>query len=94
MLRVSFSLRPGFLVPLILVFTGQLFAQQRTTAPGEFVNWLPITDAERQMKSPIVEKDAGAEVLFWHVHVVDEILGSNQDWQRVFYHYIRLKIFD
>ena len=45
------------------------------------------------MKSPSVEKDAGAEILFWRVHVVDEIL-SNVDLQRVFYHYVRLKVFD
>lgn len=45
------------------------------------------------MKSPSTEKDAGAEVLFWRVHVVDEIL-SNADLQRVFYHYVRLKVFD
>jgi len=25
------------------------------------------------VKSPVVEKDAGAEVLFWRVHVVDEL---------------------
>jgi len=68
--------------------------QQRTLAPPEFQAWLPITDAERGLKSPAVEKDAGAEVLLWRVHVVDELLGDNQSLQRVFYHYIRLKVFD
>ncbi len=68
-------------------------AQQRTIAPPEFQNWLPVTDADRQLKAPLVEKDAGAEVLQWRVHVVDELL-SNTDFQRVFYHYVRLKIFD
>ncbi len=46
------------------------------------------------MKSPAIEKDAGAEVLFWRVHIVDEVLGSRVDLQRVQYHYVRLKIFD
>lgn len=57
------------------------------------VAWLPITDAERNMKAPVVEKDAGVEAIFWRVHVRDELLGS-RELQRVFYHYVRLKIFD
>ena len=69
-------------------------AQQKTRVPPEFVTWPAVSDAERELKAPIVEKDAGAEILLWRVHVVDELLGSNRDLQRVFYHYIRLKIFD
>lgn len=69
-------------------------AQQRTPPPPEFVSWLPVPDAERALKTPTVEKDAGAEILLWRVHVVDELLGDNRELQRVFYHYIRLKIFD
>jgi hypothetical protein len=63
-------------------------------APATAVNiaWLPVTDAERQMSAPIVEKSAGVEALFWRVHVLDEIQG--QDLQRVLYHYVRLKIFN
>src|SRR5580658_8247892 len=55
--------------------------------------WLPITDAERNMKAPVVDKDAGVEALFWRVHVRDELKGG-ADLQRSFYHYVRLKIFD
>src|ERR1700683_4500374 len=55
--------------------------------------WLPVTDAERNMKSPVVEKDAGVEALFWRVHVRDEFM-SGQELRRVLYHYVRLKIFD
>jgi hypothetical protein len=69
-------------------------AQQKTPPPRDFIAWLPISAAEQQMKAPKVESDAGAEVLLWRVHVVDELLGSNVDFQRVFYHYVRLKIFD
>ena len=56
------------------------------------ITWLPITDAERAMKAPVVEKDAGVEALFWRVHLRDEVMG--QDLQRVLYHYVRLKVFD
>lgn len=77
-----------------LISSSYIFAQQKTVAPPEFVTWLPITPAEQQLKQAKVEPDAGAEVLQWRVHVVDELLGSNRDLQRVFYHYIRLKIFN
>ncbi len=56
------------------------------------VAWLPVTDAERSMKAPVVDKDAGVEALFWRVHIRDEVFG--EALQRVFYHYVRLKIFD
>ena len=69
-------------------------SQQKTLAPAEFLNWLPITDAERDQKTPLVEKDAGAEVLLWRVRVVDEFLGDNRSFQRAFYNYVRVKIFD
>lgn len=78
---------------LTLAVAGLAAAQQQTRAPSEFVAWLPISDAERAQKAPAVEKDAGAEILLWRVHVVDEFL-SDGELQRVLYHYIRLKIFD
>ena len=79
---------------LALLFSGfSLQAQQKTMAPAEFVSWLPVTDAERQLKAPAVDKDAGAEILQWRVRVVDEILSSG-DLQRVLYNYIRVKVFD
>lgn len=92
-------LRPRLLVTrsiLVLVssfFGNSALAQQKTMAPADFIAWLPISDAERQLKAPTVEKDAGAEVLFWRVHIVDEVLSS-YDVQRVLYHYVRLKVFD
>ncbi len=62
--------------------------------PGAAIDiaWEPVTDAEMQMRAPMIEKDAGAEALFWKVHAMDEFQG--QDLQRVLYHYIRLKVFD
>ncbi len=60
--------------------------------PPEFVAWPPVTDEERQVKGATVEKDAGAEILYWRVHVLDVFSGS--EIQRNFYHYVRMKVFD
>jgi hypothetical protein len=68
------------------------FSAIAASAPAVNIGWLPVTDAERQMSAPIVEKNAGVEALFWRVHVQDEVQG--QDLQRVLYHYVRLKIFN
>ena len=93
-------LRPRLLVTCSIVVLVSLFsgnsalAQQKTLAPADFIAWLPITDAERELKAPTVEKDAGAEILFWRVHIVDELLSGGRDVQRVLYHYVRLKVFD
>ncbi len=54
--------------------------------------WLPVTDEERNLKAPKVDPEAGAEALFWRVHVADTVQG--QDYQTVLYHYLRIKIFD
>src|SRR5439155_24494687 len=56
------------------------------------LEWLPVTSAEREMKASRVEKDAGAEALFWRVYVLDELDG--QDPRSVLYHYVRIKIFN
>jgi len=68
------------------------FAQTRHVAPVEFRDWPQITEAEKQMRTLVVEKDAGAELLVWNAYVVDEFLSRNT-LQRVFYNYIRLKVF-
>src|SRR4029077_19061170 len=78
---------------LALVCSACAFAQQKQGAPAEFISWFPITAAEKELNSPAVDRNAGAEILFWRVHVVDEFL-SRVDLQRVFYHYVRMKIFD
>jgi transglutaminase-like putative cysteine protease len=87
------KLRLIFFILLFNLVTITTLAQQKTLAPGEFAQWLPITAEEMQQKAPRVEKDAGAEVLMWRVHVVDEIL-SDGALQRVMYHYVRVKIFN
>jgi len=91
--RISF--RSLVLVPAAFaaLHTAQpAVAQQRTQAPPEFVDWLAIADSDRALKTSVVEKDTGAEILLWRVHVVDEYLSMGL--QRVLYHYVRLKIFD
>jgi len=54
--------------------------------------WLPVTEEERNLKAPKIDPDAGAEALFWRVHIVDEVKG--QDPQTVLYHYLRIKVFN
>ena len=63
-----------------------------TRASVEFTTWLSISDSERELKTSVSEKDAGAEILQWRVHVVDECLSTGL--QRVLWHYGRLKVFD
>ncbi len=50
--------------------------------------WDPVTDAEKNLKAPVIDKDAGAEALFWRVHVTNEYYGTT------FEHYVRIKIFN
>ena len=73
------------------LLTSEALAQQKQFAPPEFQAWPPVTDAEKGLQAPVVEKDAGAEVLVWRAHLVDEVLSRG--YQRVWYHYVRLKIF-
>ena len=72
---------------LVFILSAAPFSFSQTEVPID-VAWLPITDAERNMKAPVVEKDAGVEALFWRVHVRDELMGG-QDLRRVMYHYVR-----
>lgn len=51
-------------------------------------DWKPIDPAHLALKSPMVEKDADAEALFWEVRVDD-----NPEGDLIFSHYIRIKVF-
>ena len=53
--------------------------------------WRPIDPAELSSKTPVVEKDADAEALFWEVRVSDEVEGGMV--RTVLTHYLRIKIF-
>ncbi|HEV2881939.1 MAG TPA: DUF3857 domain-containing protein [Pyrinomonadaceae bacterium] len=50
-------------------------------------DWKPIDPAHLALKSPVVEKDADAEAIFWEVRVDDA------EYDLVFTNYLRIKIF-
>lgn len=52
------------------------------------IEWRPVSPAELQMKSPLVEPDADAEAIFWDVKLDDK--KSNK---LTYSHYVRVKIF-
>ena len=54
--------------------------------------WLPVSEADKNLKSPLVDREAGAEVLFWRVYVSDEMDGSEP--RTVLHHYVRVKVFN
>lgn len=51
-------------------------------------DWKPIDPAHLALKTPVVEKDADAEAIFWEVRVDD---GDESDL--IFTNYLRIKIF-
>lgn len=57
--------------------------------PGD--DWKPINPADLALRAPVVEKHADAEVLFWEVHVADDVESGIP--RTVLNHYIRIKIF-
>jgi hypothetical protein len=76
-------------LPLVLLaLAGGAFAA--TPIVNADNQWLPITEAEMQMKAPVVDKNAGIEALFTRVHVADDWSGA---FHRISVHYIRLKVF-
>lgn len=50
--------------------------------------WRPVSPAELQMKTPLVEPDADAEAIFWEVRLDDK-----KSSKLMFSHYVRVKIF-
>jgi hypothetical protein len=66
-----------------------LCAFMQALAGGD--EWRPIDPADLASKTPVVEKDADAEALFWEVSVADEVEGGTV--RTVFRHYLRIKIF-
>jgi len=60
-------------------------AQPAALALGD--DWRPVEASELALKSPVVERDADAEVLFWDVRIDDDQADL------VFKHYVRIKVF-
>ncbi|MFN6962496.1 MAG: DUF3857 and transglutaminase domain-containing protein [Pyrinomonadaceae bacterium] len=58
-------------------------------ASAQDKDWRPVDSADLQSKTPIVEPDADAEVLFWEVRVDDA-----DPQNLVMKHYIRVKVFN
>lgn len=59
---------------------------------GQGKRWEAIPDSELSMRSPKVEANADAEVLFWEVRIVDDY-NQRAGWKTVLNHHLRLKIF-
>lgn len=59
--------------------------------PAFCAEWKPVTPADLQLKTPLVDKNADAEAIFWEVRLLDEIQG--EELQTTRNHYIRMKIF-
>lgn len=55
---------------------------------GQDKTWRPVTPEELQLESPVAEKDADAEALFWDVWIDD---SSRNDLSMR--HYVRVKVF-
>jgi transglutaminase-like putative cysteine protease len=55
-------------------------------------NWRPISQEDLQSKTPLIEPDADAEVLFWEVRVEDKYV-PRAGYSTILNHYIRIKIF-
>lgn len=68
-----------------------LFAFSPHPAAAFGDEWKPIDPSELALKSPVVEKDADAEVLYWEVRIADELDGGNP--RTVHNNYVRIKIF-
>ena len=81
-----FSIRISFRVIVPAMMAVFLLAQ--AVFAGDEITWKPVTAAELEMKSPVVEPDADAEALFW-----DVTLDDKKSSKLIYRHYVRVKIF-
>jgi hypothetical protein len=79
-------------VAALAVLLGTSAAASSPLNVSAITRWLPVTEEERNLKASKVDPEAGAEALFWRVHVVDAVQG--RDVQTVLYHYLRIKVFN
>lgn len=59
------------------------------TWPVQAQEWRPVSADERALTTPIVEKDADAEAIFWEVR-----LDDTEPDKTIFRHYLRMKVFN
>jgi len=72
---------------LVLLFV--LFVCLFQVSPGVFAQqWKPIDPSHLELKAPVVEKEADAEVLLWEVYINDSSPTTTD-----FTHFIRIKVF-
>lgn len=72
----------------ILLFLSFLLLTNLQTVFAQNNEWREVTQAELQMKTPVVEADADAEAIFWEVWLDDKKAGKLS-----YNHYVRVKIF-
>ena len=60
---------PFFSIPRLAFLCLAICLVSSTVLAGD--DWKPIDPADLASKTPVVEKDADAEALFWEVHVDD-----------------------
>ena len=65
-----------------------LFAFAPSPAVAFFEDWKPVDPSELALKTPMVDKEADAEGLFWEVRIDD-----SPDGDLIFTHYLRVKVF-
>src|SRR5882762_6710580 len=84
---------PRLFPVLLAVICLALFTCVNALAGGD--EWRPVDKADLQSTTPVVDKDADAEVIFWEGRVVDELQeGLDTLYPRtVINHYLRIKIF-
>jgi uncharacterized protein DUF3857 len=76
---------PHSILPLLATFVCLVIGASAHSSDND---WRPIDPAELASKTPIVEKDADAEALFWEVR-----LDDSQVDEFSLRHYLRIKIF-
>lgn len=79
---------PTSLVKLLLVIVCLLLPATALPAFAAGDDWRPVNPEELALKTPVVEKDADAEAIFWEVRVDDGPVG-----ELIFTHYLRIKVF-
>jgi hypothetical protein len=79
---------PPSFYPLFGVFVCLIALAAPLPVLGFGEDWKPVDPGELTLKTPMVEKDADAEALFWEVKIDDSPEGD-----LIFNHYIRVKVF-
>ncbi len=73
----------------LLALLSAFFAPARAAASDKEKEWKPVEPSHLALASPVVEKDADAEALFWEVRV-----DYDADDGMTLNHYVRIKIFN